>query len=195
MRRAALPGWFLAGDAARSSANDCRARSYATETPVERWRCHGAVARPRDVRGWRHLTPRDRRRSWRPGLPGLRAPWGLVRFLHGCRTSGLRSGERRRHAVRRLGRSGRRPGGETAKDRAALRLCETSFGVTPSVASVSRTRGSPDLVASPGDDRERPDRSGRGHSGAHMRDRARAAERLSRDPCGYPSCRSRASTS
>jgi GT2 family glycosyltransferase len=24
---------------------------------------------PRDLIGWRHLTPRDRRRTWRPGLP------------------------------------------------------------------------------------------------------------------------------
>lgn len=69
MRRALLCGWFVAGTRLRLSQEFTR--EVLTEgTPVERWSSAKLFARaPRDIVGWRHLTPRDRRRAWRPGLP------------------------------------------------------------------------------------------------------------------------------
>jgi glycosyltransferase involved in cell wall biosynthesis len=75
MRRAAVPGWFLAST--RLQLSERLSRSVLRDgTPVERWNAATLVARARgDVVGWRHLTPRDRRRAWRPGLPDF-APHG-----------------------------------------------------------------------------------------------------------------------
>lgn len=75
MRRASLPGWFLAGTrlqlSERLSSSVLRDR-----TPIERWSAAHLLTRAgRDVRGWRHLTPRDRRRPWRANLPDF-APHG-----------------------------------------------------------------------------------------------------------------------
>jgi GT2 family glycosyltransferase len=75
IRRAALPGWFLAGTRLELGRplSDAALRDRA---PVGSWSSAKLLARGRaDVRGWRHLTPRDRRRSWRPGLPDF-APHG-----------------------------------------------------------------------------------------------------------------------
>lgn len=69
MRRALLPGWFVAGTRVRLSER--LTHTVLTEgRPIERWSRASLLARvPRDVVGWRQLTPRDRRRTWRPGLP------------------------------------------------------------------------------------------------------------------------------
>lgn len=69
IRRALLPGWFLATTRLQLSERLSRSVLRA-RTPVERWGAMKLLVRARgDVRGWRHLTPRDRRRSWKPGLP------------------------------------------------------------------------------------------------------------------------------
>lgn len=75
MRRAALPGWFLAATRVQLSERlSCAV--LEGRVAIERWSRARLLARSRrDVRGWRHLTPRDRRRSWRPGLPDF-APHG-----------------------------------------------------------------------------------------------------------------------
>lgn len=75
IRRGALPGWFLAGSrlqlGERLSAAVLRDR-----LPVGSWSAATLVRRGgRDVQGWRRLTPRDRRRAWRPELPDF-APHG-----------------------------------------------------------------------------------------------------------------------
>jgi glycosyltransferase involved in cell wall biosynthesis len=69
MRKALLPGWFLA--ATRLQLTEQLTRSVLTGgTPIERWSRAMLLARARhDLVGLRHLTPRDRRRTWRPGLP------------------------------------------------------------------------------------------------------------------------------
>lgn len=69
IRRAALAGWFLAGTRLELSERLSQ-HVLQTRTPIERWSAARLVARAgRDIRGWRHLTSRDRRRSWRPELP------------------------------------------------------------------------------------------------------------------------------
>ena len=75
IRRGATSGWFLAGTrlelGERMTLEVLRDR-----TPIGSWSAAGLLARARrDVRGWRHLTPRDRRRAWRPRLPDF-APHG-----------------------------------------------------------------------------------------------------------------------
>lgn len=75
IRRASLPGWFLASSRLQLSESLSRSVLY-DGTPVERWTAaHFLVRAPRAVTGWRHLTPRDRRRPWRPNLPDF-APHG-----------------------------------------------------------------------------------------------------------------------
>lgn len=69
MRRASIAGWFLAGTRLELSERLSQHVLKAC-TPIERWSAAKLVARAgRDIRGWRHVTPRDRRRSWRPNLP------------------------------------------------------------------------------------------------------------------------------
>lgn len=75
VRRAALPGWFLASSRVqlgkRLSQSVLRRR-----LPIGGWSVAELLVRGRgDVRGWRTLLPRDRRRSWRPKLPDF-APEG-----------------------------------------------------------------------------------------------------------------------
>ena len=69
MRRALRPGWFVA--ATRVQLSERLTRLVLTEQlPIERWSRTMLLARARHgLEGWRHLTPRDRRRSWRPRLP------------------------------------------------------------------------------------------------------------------------------
>ena len=69
VRRALIPGWFLA--ATRVRLNERITRHVLAEgTPIERWSRLELLARARrDLDGWRRVTPRDRRRSWRPHLP------------------------------------------------------------------------------------------------------------------------------
>lgn len=75
IRRALLPGWFLAST--RLQLGESLSRSVLYErVPVERWSVARLLVRaPRAVADWRHLTPRDRRRPWRPDLPDF-APHG-----------------------------------------------------------------------------------------------------------------------
>lgn len=67
--RGSTPGWFLAGTRLQLSERLSQ-RVLRNQVAIEAW---GAVTllawARRDIRGWRHLTPRDRRRSWRPTLP------------------------------------------------------------------------------------------------------------------------------
>ncbi len=80
IRRAARPGWFLAG--ARLGLSERLSRSVLNErTPVERWSAGMLLARARgDGVSWRHLTPRDRRRPWRPKLPDFAPPGNSYGF-------------------------------------------------------------------------------------------------------------------
>jgi glycosyltransferase involved in cell wall biosynthesis len=80
MRRAALPGWFLA--ATRLQLSERLSASVLSErTPIEQWAAPMLYARAsREISGWRHLTPRDRRRSWRPGLPDFAPPGNSYGF-------------------------------------------------------------------------------------------------------------------
>lgn len=75
IRRGSLPGWFLAGSrlelGERLSLDVLRERR-----PIGSWSAIRLLARGRhQVSGWRNLTPRDRRRAWRPSLPDF-APHG-----------------------------------------------------------------------------------------------------------------------
>lgn len=69
MRHALVPGWFLAGT--RVQLSERLTRVVLSEgVEVERWSLATALVRaPGDLGGWRKLTPRDRRRTWRPKLP------------------------------------------------------------------------------------------------------------------------------
>ena len=75
VRCALLPGWFLAGT--RLQLSERLSRSVlSNRTPIERWSTFELALRARrEISDWRYLTPRDRRRSWRPRLPDF-APRG-----------------------------------------------------------------------------------------------------------------------
>jgi GT2 family glycosyltransferase len=69
IRRALLPGWFLAGTRLQLSARLSQA-VLRERTPIERWSSLTLALRARRcLSDWRYLTPRDRRRPWRPRLP------------------------------------------------------------------------------------------------------------------------------
>jgi GT2 family glycosyltransferase len=69
IRRAARPRWFMASTRLQLSERLSRA-VLRDRLAIERWSAATLLARARrDVAGWRHLTPRDRRRPWRPHLP------------------------------------------------------------------------------------------------------------------------------
>lgn len=69
IRRALLPGWFLASTRVRLGRRLSEA-ALGDRVPIEKWSIPRLLARARgDIRGLRHLTPRDRRRPWRAGLP------------------------------------------------------------------------------------------------------------------------------
>jgi glycosyltransferase involved in cell wall biosynthesis len=69
IRRGSIPGWFLAGTRLRLSER--LSHSVLTDrVPIENWSVVTLFARVRgEISGWRHLTPRDRRRAWRASLP------------------------------------------------------------------------------------------------------------------------------
>ena len=75
VRRAMLPGWFLAGTRLQLSERLSRSVLH-NGVPIERWSAVALALRARrEISDWRYLTPRDRRRSWRPELPDF-APRG-----------------------------------------------------------------------------------------------------------------------
>jgi len=75
IRRGSIEGWFLAG--ARLELGERLSHAVLRDrTPIGSWSAPRLVARARrEVNGWRRLTPRDRRRPWRPSLPDF-APHG-----------------------------------------------------------------------------------------------------------------------
>ena len=75
IRRALLPGWFLAGTRLELGRS-LSASVLDNDLPIGTWSSVRLLARgARGISGRRYLTPRDRRRSWRPGLPDF-APRG-----------------------------------------------------------------------------------------------------------------------
>ena len=75
IRRGLIAGWFLAATRLQLSERLSR-RILRDRVSIEDWSATTLLVRGRrDVRGWRHLTPRDRRRPWRPTLPDF-APDG-----------------------------------------------------------------------------------------------------------------------
>jgi hypothetical protein len=75
IRRAVLPGWFLAGTRLELGKQLSR-MVLRGGRPIGSWSAATLLVRGRlDVDGWRHLTLRDRRRAWRPRLPDF-APHG-----------------------------------------------------------------------------------------------------------------------
>jgi glycosyltransferase involved in cell wall biosynthesis len=68
IRRAASPGWFLAGKRAHLSPALSRA-VLDDRIPVGRWSAASFWRRRRQIHDWVDLTSRDRRRPWRPSLP------------------------------------------------------------------------------------------------------------------------------
>ena len=75
IRRGCVPGWFLAST--RLQLGKSLSRTVLRDhVPIGAWSTAALVARGRgEIRGLGHLTPRDRRRAWRPGLPDF-APHG-----------------------------------------------------------------------------------------------------------------------
>ena len=69
IRRASIRGWFLAGSRVQLSEELSHA-VLRDRVPIGSWSAATLVARARrELRGLRYLTPRDRRRAWRPTLP------------------------------------------------------------------------------------------------------------------------------
>ena len=68
IRRAAAPGWFLAGKRVHLSPSLSRA-VLDNRVPIGRWSAASFWRRRRQLHRWIDLTPRDRRRPWRPILP------------------------------------------------------------------------------------------------------------------------------
>ena len=83
IRRGAIPGWFLA--TTRLELGEPLSRAVLRgELPVGGWSAARLVARGRGgVHGVRHLTPRDRRRAWRPTLPDFAPPGNAYGFCTG----------------------------------------------------------------------------------------------------------------
>lgn len=81
IRRAALPGWFLAGKRVQMSKELSRA-VLRDCIPVERWPMHTLLRKAgRGIGPWKNLTPRDRRRPWRPSLPDFQPHGNEYGFL------------------------------------------------------------------------------------------------------------------
>lgn len=68
MRKAAIPGWFLAGKRLLLSRELSR-RVLADQVPIHRWSLPHWALHSGEVTPLAALTPRDRRRPWRDGLP------------------------------------------------------------------------------------------------------------------------------
>jgi len=81
IRRAAVPGWFLAGKRVQLSRKLSEA-VLRDRTPVGGWSTATLVRRARrELDPWRNLTPRDRRRPWRPQLPDFEPSGNEYGFL------------------------------------------------------------------------------------------------------------------
>lgn len=83
IRRAALPGWFLAGK--RVQLRDDLSRAVLrNRVPIGRWPTPVLLWRGRrSLYPWRSLTPRDRRRPWRGRLPVFAPEGNAYGFLMG----------------------------------------------------------------------------------------------------------------
>ncbi len=69
IRRGSIPGWFLAGTRMYLS-EELSLGVLRDRIPIGSWSVITLARQARhEIRGWRHLTPRDRRRAWRPRLP------------------------------------------------------------------------------------------------------------------------------
>jgi glycosyltransferase involved in cell wall biosynthesis len=83
IRRGSIPGWFVAGTRVQLG----KGLSHAVlrdGVPIGSWSTATLLARGRrDIQGWRHLTPRDRRRAWRPRLPDFAAHGNAYGFCMG----------------------------------------------------------------------------------------------------------------
>ena len=146
-------GFWRAPDS--SSASDCRSRSCRKEGRSGAGARSGWSLGAVEVSGWRYLTPRDRRRAWRPNLPDF-APHGNAygfctgvaradfEAVNGFDTRFVGWGDQDVDLAERL-----------REIRSALRLRGASLGIAPSLASVARARGPTDVVAPPGDHRGR----------------------------------------
>jgi glycosyltransferase involved in cell wall biosynthesis len=80
IRRAASPGWFLAGKRAdlgpglsRAVLDDC--------VPIGRWSAASFWRHRHQIHRWVDMTPRDRRRPWRPKLPDFTPHGNAYGFL------------------------------------------------------------------------------------------------------------------
>jgi glycosyltransferase involved in cell wall biosynthesis len=89
IRRAALPGWFLAGK--RVELSERLSEEVLRErTPIESWSLGRLLLRARrEITPWTSLTPRDRRRPWRPGLPDFYPHGNAYGFLTAVARSDL----------------------------------------------------------------------------------------------------------
>jgi glycosyltransferase involved in cell wall biosynthesis len=75
LRKAARPGWFLAGKRVQLGEPFSQA-VLERQLAIGRWSLLTWLRNGRsELDGWRHLTPIDRRRPWRPRLPDF-APDG-----------------------------------------------------------------------------------------------------------------------
>ena len=144
------PGWFVAGRRVDVSRVAHTARSRCSSS-----RCI-AGAWPDWLRSRRHvgslvaLTRRDRRRVGRRGVPEFSPPRPNVRLPPRGRPHGLRAGQRLRHALRGLGRGGRRHRGPASSTRPALRARRARRHADPSLARVGRSRRTAELAPAAG---------------------------------------------
>jgi glycosyltransferase involved in cell wall biosynthesis len=88
VRRALLPGWFIAGKRVDLGIELTR-RVLETGSPVWRWSTARLLVQAgRDVRRPGLLLPlRDRRRPWHSGQPDFRPPYNAYGFLFAARRS------------------------------------------------------------------------------------------------------------
>lgn len=84
IRRAALPGWFLAGKRVELG-RALSAAALERRVAVHRWGALRFLLRRSRVERWLDLTPRDRRRPWRVHLPDFSPHGNAYGFLMGIR--------------------------------------------------------------------------------------------------------------
>jgi glycosyltransferase involved in cell wall biosynthesis len=80
IRRAAAPGWFLAGKRVHLSPRLSRA-VLDNHIPIGGWSAASFWRRRRELHSWVDLTPRDRRRPWRRALPDFTPHGNSYGFL------------------------------------------------------------------------------------------------------------------
>jgi len=84
IRRAAVPGWFLAGKRLDLSPSLSR-EVLSGDASIGRWTLASFAVRRRQVHRFADMTPRDRRRPWRPRLPDFaprRNGYGFLMAMH-----------------------------------------------------------------------------------------------------------------